>query len=389
MNDRRPDRPDPEHRLDRDEATQAAEVVTLRGPGHLVTAVAYLLGYQPTEPSLVVVGVLGGRLVLTARIDLPDLTELPDENGLTGAWAMFDPPLHTSGADTVAVLAYTDPAWRPVLRRFAEAAPLPVLDLLLVHDGRWQTLNCPQPDSCDHPGCGPDGVPVTDHPEIAAPLIAVGTAAPGTRADLAAGLRPGPAAIIDQVTQRLRIQPLRSRQALYQAVCEARDARTGGPDPIPPGQAAVLLTALTDPHIRDACLAWTDAAAWWLWHDLIAVTPPGHVAPVATLIAVTAYQRGDGVMASIATEHALTDRPGYGLARLVKASLNHAIPPEAISTLIAEALASQPLAALTGTHPAPATTPADTADTADTAETETSTDRCAPEDQTPPEHTSE
>jgi hypothetical protein len=384
MNDRSPDRPDPDHRLEHDETTPAAEVVTLRGPGHLVTAVAYLLGYQPTEPSLVVVGVLGGRLVLTARIDLPDLPDLPDENDLTGAWAMFTPPLHTSGADTVAVLAYTDPAWRPALRRFADAAPLPILDLLLIHDGRWQTLNCPHPDSCDHPGCAPDGVPVTDHPEIAAPMIALGSPAPGTRTDLTAALRPGPAEILDQVTQRLRIQPTRSRQALYQAVWEAHDARTGGPDPILPGQAAVLLTALTDPHVRDACLAWTDDAAWWLWHDLIHTAPPGHVAPVATLIAVLAYRRGDGVMANITTEHALTDLPGYGLARLVKASLHHAIPPETISTLITEALATQPLAALTGTHPATATTIP-----ADATGADTPPDRFAPEDQPRPEHTTE
>jgi hypothetical protein len=339
-------------------SNRATEVVKLRGAGHLITCVSFLLGYQPDEPSLVVVGVLDRRLTLTARIDLPELTDLDDPQDLAGAWEMFTRPLDTSGADAVAVIAYADHTWAPALRGFADAAPLPVLDLLRVHEGRWWALDCPRPDRCGHPGCSPDGAPVTDHTEIAAPMIANGSAVPGTRADLAAGLQPGPAEIVDQVAERMRAQPTRSRETLYQAVCEAHDARTGGPDPIPPGQAAILLTALTDVHIRDACLAWTDPAGWWLWHDLIATAPPGHVAPVAMLIAVVAYQRGDGVMAAIATEHALTDRPGYGLAQLVQASLHHALPPEAISTLITKALAKHPLTRLTGArHDNGATTP--------------------------------
>lgn len=265
MNDHRPgDRRDPHRRRKpnprlhgspterRHRADQPAEVVKVSGSGHLVTAVAYLLGYQPAELSLVVVGVLNRRLVLTARIDLPELTDLDDPDDLAGAWEMFARPLRTSGADAAAVIAYTSPAWEPALRAFAREAPLPVLDLLRVHDGRWWSLDCPHPDRCGHPGCSPDGAPVTDHPDITAPMIATGAAVPGTRADLAAALQPGPPEIIEQVTERLRLQPTRSRETLYQAMCEAHDARAHGPDPLPPWQAAVLLTALADVHARDA-----------------------------------------------------------------------------------------------------------------------------------------
>lgn len=341
---RRDPNPHPHHRQHPPGAApdEPAVVVKVTNAGDLVTAVSYLLGYQPPDGSLVVIGVHGRRLVMAARTDLPDLADLAEE-GLTGAWAMFDRPLANSDADAVTVIAYTNTAWEDSLRGFADTAPLPVRDLLRVHAGRCWTLNCPHPDRCDHPGCTPDGAPITDDLAITAPLIAGGAAAPGTRDDLTASLRPGPNEVIQQVAARLQHQPDRSSQDLYQALCEAHDARTGGPDPLPPGQAAVLLTALADVHVRDTCLAWTDDAAWWLWHDLIRLAPPGHVAPVATVIAVLAYQRGDGVMAAIATDHALTDRPGYGLARLVQASLHHAIPPEAITTLIAEALATHPL----------------------------------------------
>jgi hypothetical protein len=174
------------------------------------------------------------------------------------------------------------------------------------------------------------------------PLIAGGTAAPGTRSDLTEALRPGPAELIREVTDRLTGQPPRTRADLHRAVIEARQAREGGPDPLPAGQAAVLLTAVADVHVRDACMAWTDDAAWWLWHDLIRAAPPGHIAPVAMLIAITAYQRGDGVTAAIATEHALADHPGYVLARLIGTCLEQAVPPEAITHLITQALAVRP-----------------------------------------------
>jgi hypothetical protein len=330
-------------------------VVKVTNAGDLVTAVSYLLGYQPPEGSLVVIGVHGRRLVMAARTDLPDLADLP-EQGLTGAWAMFDRPLANSDANAVTVIAYTNTAWEDLLRGFADAAPLPVRDLLRVQAGRCWTLTCPHPDRCDHPGCTPDGAPITDDLAITAPLIANGAAAPGTRDDLTAGLRPGPAELIDQVTARLQHQPDRSSHDLYQAMREAHDARTGGPDPLPPGQAAVLLTALTDVDVRDACLAFTDDPGWWLWHDLITTAPPGYVAPVATLIAIAAYQRGDGVMAAIAIDHALADTPAYGLARLVQVSLHHALPPEAISAVIADALAEHPLTQPTEARPDNGTT---------------------------------
>ncbi len=335
----------------------------LRSGGDLIAAAGYLLGYTPTEPSLLIVGVTDRRVVVLARTELPDPADLPAEDGLTGAWQMFTRPLVNADAEAVAVIAYADRGWDGPLRGFTEAAPLPVLDLLRVHAGRWwsaEEMDCPHPDRCDHPSCTADGAPLAENLAVTAPLVAGGAAAPGSRDDLTAGLRPGPAEVIEQVAAHLRIQPARSREALYQAVCEAHDARAGGPDPLPPGQAAVLLTALADVHVRDACLAWTDTAAWWLFRDLIVAAPPGYVAPVATAIAVLAYQRGDGVMASIAADHALADTPDYSLARLIRISLHHALPPEAIAGVIAEAAAVHPLTARPGADRAP-DTPAENA----------------------------
>jgi hypothetical protein len=83
-------------------------------------------------------------------------------------------------------------------------------------------------------------------------------------------------------------------------------------------------------EVRDSCCAWHDDAAWWLWTDLIRAAPPGWIAPVATLLAVTAYQRGDTVLAQLATEHALTADPAYSLAQLVDGMLAAHIHPQLV-----------------------------------------------------------
>jgi Domain of unknown function (DUF4192) len=341
--DPNPNRHDPgpaSHAAGPDQSGQPREVLRLRDAGDLLTVVPYFLGYQPGEPSLAVIGFKDLQVVLTARIDLPALAGLPAVGGLPGAWIAFTAALVTSGADTVTVIAYAGRDWTTPLRRFADSAPLPVVDVLRVHDGRWWSLDCPDPCTCPHPACAPGGAKLIEQPAVTAPLVAGGAVIPGTRAELAAALQPGPADLIASVTASLNTQPRRGRRDLHAELAQAHDARASGPAPLSPGQAAVLLHAVADVHVRDHCLSWADDAAWWLWHDVIHTAPPGWAAPVATLIAVAAYQRGDGVLASLAAERALADVPGYGLARLIRSSLRAAVPPEAIRTLITEALAA-------------------------------------------------
>jgi len=51
-----------------------ASVLRVRNPGDLIEAIPYLLGFHPRD-SLVVVGLAGTRVSVTARIDLDDLGE--------------------------------------------------------------------------------------------------------------------------------------------------------------------------------------------------------------------------------------------------------------------------------------------------------------------------
>jgi hypothetical protein len=165
---------------------------------------------------------------------------------------------------------------------------------------------------------------------VTAPLAVASAAPAASRHDLAACLQPGPPALVHAVAALLPLDPEPSRSVLAQATLTAHSQRVTGPIPLEPAQAALLLHAVSVVEIRDGCCAWHDDAAWWLWSDLIRAAPPGWIAPVATLIAVTAYQRGNSILAQLAAQHALIDDPDYQLALLVDGMVTAQIHPQIV-----------------------------------------------------------
>jgi hypothetical protein len=307
--------------------SDGVELVRLTHPRDVVTAVPYLLGFQPDPGSIVVLALRDDRIELTIRVTAPPPDEAP------ALWGRLAKPLDDAGAEYVSVVGYLPAEQDPLLLAFADAAPVPPVDVLRVHEGRWWSLTCP-----NDPGCCPPGELITPNPAVAAPLIA-GTGAPAdSRADLATCLQPGPAEMVDAVAALLPVTPLPPAPVLFRCVIRALLERADGPVPVGPEQAALLLQALSEIPVRDVCCGWYDDAASWLWTDLIRATPPDYVPPVATLIATTAYQRGNVVLAQLATDHALTFDPGYGLARLMHAAISAHVHPDLIRDAIDFAL---------------------------------------------------
>jgi hypothetical protein len=307
------------------------EKIRLEHPRDLLAAIPYLLGFHPHD-SVVVVALAHGKVALTIRVDA---TAVDDPHS---AWPRLAPALCEAATEAVVVVAYTDYAAETGVLRFAGDSPWPVLDVLRAHDGRWWSLTCP-----NGPGCCPAGQPYEPDPAITAPLAVSAGAPAASRDDLAAGLRAGPAVLVDAVAALLPNQPAPARSVLVHATVTAHTERVHGPVPLGPAQAALLLHAVSVIAVRDGCCAWHDDAAWWLWTDLIHAAPPGWIAPVATLIATTAYQRGNSVLAQLAAAHALTDDPGYRLARLVDgmvtAQIHPAVVRDALDYAVREATA--------------------------------------------------
>jgi hypothetical protein len=325
--------PDPQANPDPCEG--ATETIRLRDAQDLLTAVPYLLGFQPQDCLVVLALDDDGRLRVTARADLPDTTSLADAaTDLVRAFSQ-------TRAAEVLVVGYCDHDLAPLVTGFAAVLPWPVRDLLLVDHDRWWALSCPLP------GCCPAGEPVRARDVVAAPLLAATGAPAASRERLAAAVHPGPQSVRDAVLRRLLVIQAGDPAELYEAVRDARAARVHGPHGLRADQAAVLLWAVADMTVRDACTVWSDDAAVQLWLDLLPVAPDGWAAPVATLLATAVYQRGDGALAGIAVARALTDTPNYSLARLLDQALTAGIRPQTVTGILRQALAGHPFADLT------------------------------------------
>jgi len=90
---------------------------------------------------------------------------------------------------------------------------------------------------------------------------------------------------------------------------------------------------LTRLRIRDDAWARMDPAHHGahrrLWTDITRHARPGYVAAPACLLAVTAWQSGDGALANIALDRALTDIPGYPMAQVLRDALASGMPASA------------------------------------------------------------
>lgn len=100
-------------------------------------------------------------------------------------------------------------------------------------------------------------------------------------------------------------------------------------------EVAELAVALSDPVVRDACLATAipaysplAAAAFHLWCALTRALPAPERAEAAVLAAWTAYVRGDGATVQIALRTALDADPEHRLSRLLLQAIAHGIAPE-------------------------------------------------------------
>jgi hypothetical protein len=96
-------------------------------------------------------------------------------------------------------------------------------------------------------------------------------------------------------------------------------------------QLAWLTVTLGTPEVRDAAWLRMDpahrAAHQRLWTTLTLLAPPGHVAPPAALLAFTAWQDGNGVLANLALDRALADSPADDAARVLRTALESGAPP--------------------------------------------------------------
>jgi len=316
----------------------------------VIAIVPHLLGFRP-ENSLVVLG-FGSphlRVRLAFRYDLPGT----GDRGVSQDIAAHATGVLTGEHLTMAILVgYGDArAMASVVGVVVPALTdggIVVREALRVHEGRYWSCMCAEPSCCPPEGvpCDPDG-----HPAAAA-LAAAGLTVHINRATLAGTLAREPGSIepMAEAIERAKQRAVRLTEEalshpdgsdLMQPVADAgrrsvRRAVTGsrrGTKLTDHDELAWLGFTLTDVRVRDDAWARMDPqfhhAHQQLWRQLVRTLPDEFIPAPAALLAFTAWQAGDGALASIAIDRALAADPGYPMARLLAEALHAGLPPSA------------------------------------------------------------
>ena len=334
--------------------------VRLADPGDIAAALPHLIGFRPRE-SLVVVGLhgpSGARLGLTARVDLPAaehrapllaslvrslLTDRPDAVLLAVVSEDDDdlgsslPGLPHRALVHEAVLAF-------------DRMDVPVREATLVRRERWWSYDCDR--ECCAPGTGTP-LPAGTSP-LAAAAAVTGQVVEADRTALVRRIAPvgflaaaGMARACEEVGDELAARTAQLgwdvvRDEAWAAVLAAVGRTApGSVRPLPDRQVARLAWAVRDIDVRDRALTLalgrSAAAAEVLWTELTRRSPAPLDAAPATLLAVTAWVRGDGALANVALERALSSEPSYTFAGLLRTALDACLRPADVRRLIHQA----------------------------------------------------
>lgn len=323
----------------------------LSGSAEVLDAIPYLMGFHPTE-SLVLVGLSRGEVAVTARVDLSDIGQLDLIDDTTAG-------LRRGGVQQFVLVVFDDRStappggfddlpWSTAVSAVAQTAArsgIEVVEALLLCRGRWWSY------LCDEPACCPrDGTPLADAPSVFAAAATVdGVVALPDRAALAATLDPLPE------PERAALEPLLAaadnaavaaalddRLAEYEGtlvrelLLAARSSEAAGWPPPDDVTIARWAAALSATSVRDELWLAVDSRRLDgrpLWAELARRTPTPYDAAALFLLGWANWRAGNGALAGMAAERALTSDPSYSAADLLLAALAQAIDPRTFPRL--------------------------------------------------------
>ena len=319
-------------------------MTTLTSPHDLLAAIPFLIGYHP-QNSLALVSLKSDAVGMAMRVDLP--SDLAAES-----YDLLAAHFIREAAEAALIVAYadeksTDP--ESVLINISAAlvrAGIDIKESLIVRDNRFRSMLCSD-SSC----CPPEGnlIPDLDSSRIAAEHVIAGHPMPY---ESVAGLIDSIAAVPssfetgwqDEVqefwisTDAEEINDLQrdGATAIIDLAGEYREGRGAEDREL----VARVIGRMSDIQVRDFALgSHTDETAdayWAMWRELIRIAPRGFVAPIASLCAALAYERGEGALAHKALDRALHDDDQYSLALLLRRVFTAGWPPQSFTAMRAE-----------------------------------------------------
>jgi hypothetical protein len=304
------------------------EPQAIRSVADMLAVVPHLLGYHPDD-GLIVIATADSRLALACRVDLRC-----DPDDL----AQLLPALQKVDTTHLILIGYgDDEVVAPAIdagREVFGIAGLEVFDALRVFQGRYWSYLCANPDCC--PAQGTPFDPATN--PLALQAIVGGSSPLPDRRSVAASIDPiggSERAAMAEATTAARRRLTDRHVALTQgrAALASAAMRYQAGQRYTDEEAAWLSILLTVQPVRDHAWATATRQRWHLtlWRDLTRRAEPDLVAAPAALLAVTAWLAGDGSLAHLALDRALSADPHYRMALLIRQALREGIPPAALS----------------------------------------------------------
>lgn len=342
--------------------TSAPTVVKLSTPADILGMLPYRLGFVPTE-SLVVVCLEGPRRRdrLVMRVDLEAVEHDKQLADYVAAHVA------RAGANAAIIVCYTAVDSEPDAGS-GEPLTLPrrhlvdtvvdtlarrdigVVEALLVSGQRWWSYHCSNPVCC--PATGSDLPPelTAAAAHYAAEHVASGGVLLANREELERSVQPARNPVADAVRAqaadaahvRMLVAFLSERPgAMCRLTVELLDEVAGlwseGARELDANDAATLLAGLHDKRVRDHAMTllldYDHEMLLDLFTHLARAADDDAAAPVSTVVAWIAYASGNGGLANVAVERALTCDPDYTMAQLIEQGLASMIPPNQVLTV--------------------------------------------------------
>ena len=318
-------------------------MTTLTSPHDLLAAIPFLIGYHP-ENSLVLVALKDDTVGMALRVDMP--TDIALES-----YDLLASHFQREAADAALVVAYvdsqTDP--EPVLINTSAAllrAGISIKESLIVSDGRYRSMLCHDSECCPPLG---SPIPDIDSSRIAAEHVIAGHPMPFANVSgLVQSIAALPTAMEERWQREVQTFWVESdsenlldlQRDGATAVIDLAGEYTQGRGAEDRELTARVIGRISDIQVRDFALgshnAETADAYWQMWRELLLIAPRGFVAPIASIFAALAYERGEGALAHKALDRALADDDRYSLALLLRRVFTAGWPAQSVSAMRAE-----------------------------------------------------
>jgi Domain of unknown function (DUF4192) len=318
-------------------------MTTLTSPHDLLAAIPFLIGYHP-ENSLVLVALKDDSVGMAMRVDMP--TDIAPES-----YDSLASHFQREAADAALIVAYvdseTDP--EPVLINTSAAllrAGISIKESLIVFDGRYRSMLCHDSECCPPLG---SPIPDIDSSRIAAEHVIAGHPMPFANVSgLVQSIAALPSAMEESWQSEVRAFWIESdsenlldlQRDGATAVIDLAGEYAQGRGAEDRELVARVIGRISDIQVRDYALGShneeTADAYWQMWRELLLIAPRGFVAPIASIFAALAYERGEGALAHKALDRALADDERYSLALLLRRVFTAGWPPQSFSAMRAE-----------------------------------------------------